>query len=57
MTDSKLSRRDVLKVAGVAAATVVGLRMVKPAQANESAPTGGRQWAMVIDQNKCTGCG
>jgi len=57
MTDSKLSRRDVLKVAGVAAATVVGLRMVKPVQANESAPTGGRQWAMVIDQNKCTGCG
>lgn len=57
MSDSKLSRRDVLKVAGTAAATFVGLRMVKGARANESAPTGGRQWAMVIDQNKCTGCG
>jgi Fe-S-cluster-containing dehydrogenase component len=57
MSDNKLSRRDVLKVAGTAAATFVGLRMVKGARANESAPTGGRQWAMVIDQNKCTGCG
>ena len=33
MTDSKLSRRDVLKVAGVAAATMIGLQVVKPAQA------------------------
>ncbi len=57
MTDSKLSRRDMLKVAGAAAATVIGLRVVKNAHANESAPSGGRQWAMVIDQNKCTGCG
>ncbi len=57
MTDKKLSRRDALKVVGTAAATVIGLRMVKQAQASESAPAGERQWAMVIDQNKCTGCG
>ena len=57
MTDKKLSRRDALKVAGTAAAAVVGLQMVKQANASGSAPAGERQWAMVIDQNKCTGCG
>ncbi len=55
MSDSKLSRRDVLKLAGTAAATAIGLRVVKKAHANESAPAGERQWAMVIDQNKCIG--
>ena len=60
MADAKFSRRDMLKVAGVAAATMVGLQVVKNANANEpasSGASGSRQWAMVIDQNKCTGCG
>ena len=58
MNNKKLSRRDALKVAGTAAAAVVGLQMVKKkANASGSAPAGERQWAMVIDQNKCTGCG
>jgi len=57
MSDKKLSRRDVLKVAGATAATVIGLRIVKKANASEPTSTGGRKWAMVIDQNKCTGCG
>jgi Fe-S-cluster-containing dehydrogenase component len=53
----KFSRRDLLKVAGVAAVTVVGLQVANESSASEPTPSGGRQWAMVIDQNKCTGCG
>ncbi len=58
MSDKKLTRRDVLKVAGATAATVIGLQVVKKASASESVSDGnGRKWAMVIDQNLCTGCG
>lgn len=57
MTNNKLSRRDALKVAGAAAATVIGLQIATKADATESTPNGERQWAMVIDQNKCNGCG
>ena len=57
MNNPQFSRRDLLKVAGVAAATVIGLQVVNEATASEGAPSGGRQWAMVIDQNKCNGCG
>ena len=57
MSDEKVSRRDLLKVAGVATAVVAGLQVIQKVNASESAPSGGRQWAMVIDQSKCTGCG
>jgi phenylacetyl-CoA:acceptor oxidoreductase 27-kDa subunit len=57
MNNPQFSRRDLLKVAGVAAATVIGLQVVNEATASEGAPSDGRQWAMVIDQNKCNGCG
>jgi phenylacetyl-CoA:acceptor oxidoreductase subunit 1 len=57
MNNPQFSRRDLLKVASVAAATVIGLQVVNEATASEGAPSGGRQWAMVIDQNKCNGCG
>jgi len=57
MTEQKFTRRDLLKSAGVAAAAVIGLQVVNKASASEGAPSGGRQWAMVIDQDKCTGCG
>ncbi len=57
MTEKEFSRRDLLKVTGVAAAAVIGLQVYNDVSASEGAPTGGRQWAMVIDQNKCTGCG
>ena len=53
----KITRRDFLKAAGIATAAVIGLNVVKEATASEGAPSGGRQWAMVIDQNKCNGCG
>ncbi len=54
---TKFSRRDLLKVAGVTAVAVVGLQTANKATASEPGPSGGRQWAMVIDQNKCNGCG
>jgi Fe-S-cluster-containing dehydrogenase component len=57
MTEAKLSRRAFLKAAGAATAVIASLQVVKFATASENAPSGGRQWAMVIDQNKCTGCG
>ena len=57
MTKAKLSRRDMLKVTGVALAAVAGLQAVRDVTASEGAPEGGRKWAMVIDQSKCTGCG
>lgn len=60
MADAKFSRRDMLKVAGVAAATVIGLQVVREANASETASSEAKsihQWAMVIDQSKCTGCG
>ncbi len=58
MSNRKISRRDVLKVAGVVAAAAASLKAISHSNASESAPDGaGRQWAMVIDQNKCTGCG
>jgi len=57
MNTPKLSRRDMLKVAGLAAATVTYLQISRQAQASAPVTGDGRQWAMVIDQRKCTGCG
>lgn len=58
MSDAKFSRRSFLKFAGATAATtVVGLRVIQQGKASPQVPGNGRQWAMVIDQNKCIGCG
>lgn len=56
MSDIQFSRRDFLKLTAFGAAAVAGTRLVKEAQASSSSPTGEHQWAMVIDQSKCTGC-
>jgi len=56
MSDIQFSRRDFLKLTAFAATAVAGARLVKEAQASGSSPTGEHQWAMVIDQSKCTGC-
>jgi phenylacetyl-CoA:acceptor oxidoreductase subunit 1 len=56
MTDNNFNRRDFLKIAGVGAAALTGLRMIGRAEASTS-EVGAHQWAMVIDQSKCTGCG
>jgi Fe-S-cluster-containing dehydrogenase component len=57
MSQSKLNRRDFLKMAAVGATAMAGMQVIRRARASESAPSGGRQWALVIDQAKCTGCG
>ncbi len=57
MTRKKLNRRDFLKVAGVATAAVTATRIIRTAGAEENSTSGARQWAMVIDQSKCIGCG
>ncbi len=57
MTEKKISRRDVLKLAAVGVAAATGAKAVSMAQASEPVGEGGRKWAMVIDQNKCVGCG
>ena len=56
MSDANFSRRDFIKLTVVGAAAVAGTRLVKEAQASSSSPAGKHQWAMVIDQSKCTGC-
>jgi len=52
---TNISRRDFLKLAGVGTAVVAGLELVREANASD-AVAGEHQWAMIIDQSKCTGC-
>lgn len=56
MADKTLSRRDFIKLGALSAAAVAGSRMIRPAEASGSVEAGPHQWAMVIDQSKCTGC-
>jgi Fe-S-cluster-containing dehydrogenase component len=56
MTDKTMTRRDFLKIAAVSVAAVAGLRVIQRADAT-AGPEGEHQWAMIIDQSKCTGCG
>jgi len=51
----KINRRDFIKLTAVGVAVVAGTRAVKHTKASSGAK-GERQWAMVIDQSKCTGC-
>ncbi|GER79744.1 MAG: 4Fe-4S dicluster domain-containing protein [Anaerolineae bacterium CFX3] len=57
MKKTSLSRRDTLKIAAVGAAAIAGASLLRDARASSKTPAGKRQWAMVIDQSKCTGCG
>jgi Fe-S-cluster-containing dehydrogenase component len=56
MTENNFNRRDFLKVTAVGVTALTGLRMIQHAEAS-SGEVGAHQWAMVIDQSKCTGCG
>ncbi|MGE5250084.1 MAG: sulfate reduction electron transfer complex DsrMKJOP subunit DsrO [Bacteroidota bacterium] len=56
MDNNNVNRRDFLKLAAVGAAVAAGTRAIKPAGASSGSPKGEHQWAMVIDQSKCTGC-
>jgi Fe-S-cluster-containing dehydrogenase component len=58
MASDKLERRDFLKI--TAAATVAGaaMRMASPrALASSTEGSSPHKWVMIIDQEKCVGCG
>lgn len=54
---SKLNRRDFLKVGAAGAAIAGGFRVAKLASASEPTGSSPHKWVMVINQNKCIGCG
>jgi Fe-S-cluster-containing dehydrogenase component len=56
MTKNNFSRRDFIKITSVGLAAAAGAKIITEANASEG-PKGEHQWAMVIDQSKCTGCG
>jgi phenylacetyl-CoA:acceptor oxidoreductase 27-kDa subunit len=56
MTKQDINRRDFIKLTAVGLAVAAGTKAVIQGEASSGAPHGERQWAMVIDQSKCTGC-
>jgi Fe-S-cluster-containing dehydrogenase component len=59
MTDNNqtVGRREFLKVILGAGTVVATMQMVPKAMASKPTGSSPHQWAMVIDQNKCEGCG
>lgn len=55
-TENKFNRRDFIKLGAVGIAVAVGANALTQADASEGVK-GEHQWAMVIDQSKCIGCG
>jgi Fe-S-cluster-containing dehydrogenase component len=55
--EKNVNRRGLIKAIGAAAATAAGMRIVREASASGPEGTSEHSWAMVIDQNKCVGCG
>ena len=51
-----IGRREFLKVLAAGIATAIGLRTKLNGQASGGS-AGSHKWVMVIDQDKCTGCG
>ncbi len=56
MSKKSLTRREFLKITAVGGGALAASKIFRPAEASE-AVEGKHQWAMVIDQSKCTGCG
>ena len=58
MTENNFNRRDFLKLTALGVAVAAGTSALteKKVEASSGAK-GEHQWAMVIDQSKCTGCG
>src|SRR5512136_1147646 len=57
MKKNNINRRDFLKITAVGATALAGLQVIRRAQASGASPSGAQQWALAIDQSKCTGCG
>src|SRR5262245_13270130 len=55
MASPNVNRREFLKLAAVGVAVAAGTKAVST-KASSEGPKGAHQWAMVIDQSKCTGC-
>jgi Fe-S-cluster-containing dehydrogenase component len=56
MKNKNINRRDFLKLTAVSTAVVASTRVIKDTHASSGNPKGAHQWAMVIEQSKCTGC-
>ena len=56
MTKPNINRREFIKLSAIGVAVIAGTRAVTGTQASSNTPKGKHQWAMVIDQSKCTGC-
>jgi len=52
-----IQRRDFLKFLAVGSVAAGGLRLAQWTSASETGGSSPYKWAMVIDQDKCTGCG
>lgn len=57
MSKKSINRRDFLKLAALGVTAAVGARALNRAPASAPTQVGAHQWAMVIDQTKCIGCG
>jgi len=52
-----IQRRDFLKFLAVGTVAATGLRLANRTSASETGGSSPYKWVMVIDQDKCTGCG
>jgi len=57
MAEEKLNRRGMIRFTAAGATAVAGLRWARKASASGPEDESPHSWAMVIDQEKCTGCG
>lgn len=58
MSNPKVDRRDFLKITAIGVTALAGANVIRRrAEASGPTPAGPHQWAMVIDQSKCIGCG
>lgn len=57
MSEPMIGRRGFIKSLLAGAAAAIGLKQARRALASGPEETSAHQWAMVIDQSRCTGCG
>ena len=57
MEEKTIQRRDFLKFLALGSVAAGGLRLARLTSASETGESSPYRWGMVIDQDKCTGCG
>ena len=57
MTAHTIDRRDFLKLAAVGVTALTSMHVFQRTKASGPTAAGPNQWAMIIDQSKCEGCG